>query len=78
MERSAEVNAAIQSLAWESVTNAQACCCMGPQYGQPLCPCQMQGVKQRDGRYVLETDLGPVPDGLILPTDRINMEKDGG
>lgn len=38
-----------------------ACNCVGPRPGGPLCPCQMRGVIERDGRYILpERDLGPV------------------
>ena len=38
-----------------------ACFCIGPQNGEPLCPCRMRGVIIRDGRYILpEKDLGPV------------------
>ena len=37
-----------------------ACACIGPQNGQPLCPCAMRGVVVKDGRYVRpEQDLGP-------------------
>ena len=37
------------------------CFCIGPQNGEPLCPCRMKGVIVRDGRYILpEKDLGPV------------------
>ena len=37
------------------------CNCIGPQGGEPLCPCAMRGVIVRDSRYVLpERDLGPV------------------
>jgi hypothetical protein len=40
---------------------ANPCNCIGPQDGQPLCPCAMHDVVIRDGRYVLpERDLGPV------------------
>ena len=36
------------------------CNCVGPQNGQPLCPCAMRGVIVRDGRYIQpERDLGP-------------------
>lgn len=38
-----------------------ACNCIGPQNGQPLCPCQMRGVTIQNGRYVRVTDLGPAP-----------------
>lgn len=38
-----------------------SCGCVGPQNGQPLCPCMMRGIQQRDGRWVEpERDLGPV------------------
>lgn len=36
------------------------CFCMGPQNGEPLCPCQMRKVVIRNGRYIYEQDLGPV------------------
>lgn len=42
-----------------------ACHCVGPQNGQPLCPCQMRNVQIVDGRYVQITDLGPARGGLI-------------
>ena len=38
-----------------------ACNCIGPQNGEPLCPCQMRTVKIIDGRYVRTQDLGPAP-----------------
>lgn len=38
-----------------------SCGRVGPQNGEPLCPCKMRGVVIKDGRYVLpERDLGPV------------------
>lgn len=44
-----------------AVAQAWPCNCMGPQNGQPKCPCQMRGVVQRDGRWIEpERDLGPV------------------
>lgn len=36
------------------------CGCVGPQNGQPLCPCRMRGVQVINGRYVEVRDLGPV------------------
>lgn len=39
--------------------HATICSCIGPQNGQPLCPCAMRGVQIIDGRYVRVTDLGP-------------------
>lgn len=41
-------------------THASSCFCIGPQNGQPLCPCQMRSVTQVDGRWVRTQDLGPV------------------
>jgi hypothetical protein len=35
------------------------CFCMGPQDGQPLCPCRMRHVQVKDGRYVEMIDHGP-------------------
>lgn len=40
---------------------AQPCGCIGPQNGDPVCPCQMRSVRIVDGRYVRTIDLGPVP-----------------
>jgi hypothetical protein len=38
-----------------------SCNCIGPQGGQPKCPCMMRGLVQRDGRWIEpERDLGPV------------------
>ena len=38
-----------------------ACNCVGPQNGEPKCPCMMRGVIERAGRWVEpERDLGPI------------------
>ena len=35
------------------------CNCIGPQNGEPKCPCMMKDVIVRDGRYIQkEVDLG--------------------
>ncbi len=39
----------------------QPCNCIGPQNGEPACPCAMRHVKIVDGRYVQVNDLGPAP-----------------
>lgn len=40
---------------------ARACNCIGPQNGEPLCPCAMRGVVKRNDRWIrVEHDLGPV------------------
>lgn len=36
------------------------CNCIGPQNGQPVCPCAMRSVTIEGGRYVQRSDLGPV------------------
>lgn len=40
--------------------DVHACNCIGPQNGQPVCPCQMRGVTVENGRYVQKRDLGPI------------------
>lgn len=40
-------------------TNFHACNCVGPQKGQPVCPCRMRGVSIENGRYVEVIDHGP-------------------
>lgn len=38
-----------------------ACNCIGPQNGQPRCPCMMDTLIQRGGRWIEpERDIGPV------------------
>lgn len=38
-----------------------SCLCVGPQNGEPRCPCAMRKLIVRDGRYIQpEVDLGPV------------------
>jgi hypothetical protein len=57
-------------------SDVRACNCIGPQRGEPRCPCQMRGVIERDGRWIVpEQDLGPVrsqtpnpPIGFTRPT----------
>lgn len=63
-ERIAKAQAAIA--AWpagklETMQLQGPCNCVGPQNGQPLCPCQMRGVTVENGRYVRRVDLGPAP-----------------
>lgn len=39
----------------------KVCYCIGPQHGEPVCPCEMSQVFERDGRWIQkEIDLGPV------------------
>ena len=53
------------------------CNCIGPQNGEPMCPCRMRDVMIKDGRYMQIHDLGPAPgqtclfDGLPLDSARV-------
>lgn len=45
---------------WQSSgSEMRACNCIGPQNGQPVCPCAMRSVTIENGRYVRKEDLGP-------------------
>lgn len=44
-------------------SQSRACGCVGPQNGQPRCPCMMRNVKEVDGRWVEVIDHGPVREG---------------
>lgn len=52
------------TMQWGTATaggqTATMCGCIGPQNGEPLCPCRMRGVRQIDGRWVETIDHGPV------------------
>ena len=55
---------AIREQAAEAVPALTMCGCIGPQNGEPRCPCAMRHVIVRDGRYIQkEVDLGPAPAG---------------
>lgn len=45
----------------QAPAESRACFCIGPQNGEPLCPCMMDQVEIRNNRYILVQDLGPVP-----------------
>lgn len=43
------------------MSTTAACNCIGPQNGQPLCPCQMRGLVEVDGQWVRPSQtIGPV------------------
>ncbi|MBZ9984903.1 hypothetical protein LB521_27605 [Mesorhizobium sp. BR-1-1-8] len=46
--------------------NVRMCGCIGPQNGEPLCPCAMKGVRIENGRYVQIIDHGPANGGKRL------------
>lgn len=56
-------NKVIQEWTKKGAPTTHACFCIGPQNGQPLCPCMMRGVQIINGRYVRIEDLGPVAKG---------------
>ncbi len=43
------------------------CYCVGPQNGEPLCPCRMRAVLMIEGRYVELMDYGPIPPLPVRP-----------
>lgn len=52
------------------------CFCIGPQNGEPYCPCRMRdmGIVKRNGRWVQpERDLGPAP--MTIDTLNDNIDK---
>ena len=50
-----------RSLPPDDARQAWPCNCIGPQRGEPLCPCRMRAVTIENGRYVMKQDLGPAP-----------------
>lgn len=48
------------------------CFCIGPQNGDPVCPCEMRELKIIDGRYIRLQDLGLAPKSLHF--DRIDSK----
>jgi hypothetical protein len=40
--------------------NSRLCNCVGPQRGEPVCPCRMPRLKIENGRYIEVIDHGPV------------------
>lgn len=62
----------------------KSCNCIGPQNGQPYCPCEMKAknVFERNGRWIEpEKDLGPVNSPKVdyeeIRARRDNMTKAG-
>lgn len=41
------------------INTATACGCIGPQNGEPRCPCQMKNITEVNGRWVEVIDHGP-------------------
>lgn len=53
-------NETIQDMNKYRDAEVHACNCVGPQNGQPKCPCMMKSVRIIDGEYVQITRLGKV------------------
>ena len=45
---------------WQGQQASHACNCIGPQNGNPVCPCRMRSMEQVNGRWVEVIDHGPV------------------
>lgn len=53
-----------EALAYAKADNkTYSCGCIGPQNGDPLCPCMMRSVTVENGRYVQKIDHGPAKAG---------------
>lgn len=70
-DRTAAIRASQAAQASAKLLNAgitpTACHCVGPQMGEPVCPCAMRSVRVANGRYVRTTDLGPAPACIDTP-----------
>lgn len=55
-----ELRAALES-DLEIGAGLRPCHCIGPQGGEPLCPCAMRSVTIENGQYVQKRVLGPAP-----------------
>ena len=61
---------------WDGYIPARECCCIGPQNGEPLCPCQMQGLVEVDGNWVRPAEIvAPVVKQAIKRVDCANCDK---
>lgn len=43
------------------------CCCLGPQNGEPLCPCQMRAARQHFGIPQQLPTMQPMARGCVCP-----------
>lgn len=46
-----------------------ACHCVGPQNGEPVCPCRMRMVTVEDGKFIERKVLGNVPPNYTKYSD---------
>lgn len=43
------------------------CACMGPQNGEPLCPCKMRDIREHERRKLFQTPIRETFHGCICP-----------
>ena len=67
----ADFDEMVRDMFWDKAS--QACCCMGSQNGEPVCPCAMKYVKIVDGHYIQITDLGKVDYGKFNGVREFNV-----
>ena len=60
------------------MSEVRACYCMGPQNGQPLCPCRMRGVTVQNGRYVEVIDHGPAHNWMTEDEFKLALDQWAG
>lgn len=67
MSKRDESNMWHSAMTTKPIEQSHPCGCIGPQNGQPLCPCRMRGgVQIKDGRYIETIDHGPASDGALM------------
>jgi len=44
----------------DDLSGIKTCFCIGPQNGDPVCPCRMRNLQKKDGRWIEIIDHGPV------------------
>ncbi len=58
------------------ITESHACNCVGPQRGEPRCPCLMRNIIVRDGCWIQpEVNLGPVIPARLAANYRFDFNK---
>lgn len=78
MSSSYELQAAAAKYAMTQTGSINACGCIGPQNGEPLCPCSMRNVQVKNDRWVIpERDLGPVRVIRLSPLSAPYLLKEG-
>lgn len=50
--------------------SSRMCGCIGPQDGNPRCPCMMQNMRQVNGRWVEVIDHGPVHERYLTDEEQ--------